>query len=395
MSRSSPASPAQGPRPLDLRRAIIAISGIFLLDGFLFGGWTSRLPAVQRSIHASDATLGIALLGVAIGALTAMPIAGAICRSQPPERLACATLVATCGTLALPGLAHSPWVLLLVLVVFGATYGATDVAMNSAAVRLAARSGRPILPRFHALFSLGALAGALGGSLAGWLRIPVEGHLLVASGLALAGAVPCVILLDLRGARAPEPRPRADAPHAARPAWRHPGVLAAAAMCGGAAFSESGVAGWGAIHLQHTVAASATVAPLGFAVCSVVETLSRFGGTAAVERLGARRFAMLSAALAVVGLGLVLVHSLPVALIGYGTVGLGLASLFPLGIARAGEIRGSTGVATASFVGYACFLLGAPLIGVLAGPLGLSVALASGIVVAVLLIDLGRRLPAA
>jgi hypothetical protein len=267
------------------------------------------------------------------------------------------------------------------------------VAMNSAAVRLAARSGRPILPRFHALFSLGTLIGALGGSLAGWLDVSVEGHLVAASALALAGAVPCIVLLDLRRVRPPAPRPRVEARHADRPAWRHPGVLAGAALCGGAAFSESGVAGWGAIHLEHTVAASASVAPLGFAVCSVVETLSRFGGTNAVERLGMRRFAMTSAALAVVGLSLTLVHSLPIALIGYGTVGLGLASLFPLGIARAGEIRGSTGVATASFVGYASFLLGAPLIGVLAGPLGLSVALASGIVVAVLLIELGRRLP--
>ena len=322
-----------------------------------------------------------------------MPVAGALCRHRSPERLACLTLVATCGTLLLPGLARSPWVLLLVLVVFGATYGATDVAMNSAAVRLAERSGRPILPRFHALFSVGLLAGALGGSLAAWLGLTVERHMVAAGAVALIGAVPCVALLDLRRAHAPEPRPDSTAPHAARPAWLHPGVLVGAAMCGGAAFSESGVAGWGAIHLQHTVAASATVAPLGFAVCSVVEALSRFGGTTAVERLGTRPFVMASAALAAIGLGLTLVPVLALALLGYGLVGLGLSSLFPLGIAHAGALRGSAGVATASFVGYASFLLGAPLIGLLAGPLGLTVALTSGIVVALLVIELGRRLP--
>ncbi len=56
-------------------------------------------------------------------------------------------------------------------------------------------------------------------------------------------------------------------------------------------------------------------------------------------------------------------------------VGLGLANVFPLAIARAGALGGSRGIALSTTVGYTGLLGGPPAIGFLAAHAGLPVAL--------------------
>lgn len=53
-----------------------AISAIFFVNGFTLAGWVSRIPAVTARLELSQAELGTALLGMAIGALMAFPVTG-------------------------------------------------------------------------------------------------------------------------------------------------------------------------------------------------------------------------------------------------------------------------------------------------------------------------------
>src|SRR5207245_11684788 len=64
-------------------------------------------------------------------------------------------------------LAVAPTLPILVgtLVLFGASNGAMDVAMNAQGVAVERRYGRPILNSFHACWSLGGLIGALAGGI--------------------------------------------------------------------------------------------------------------------------------------------------------------------------------------------------------------------------------------
>src|SRR5690242_3903656 len=163
---------------------------IFVADGAVFASWVSRLPQVHETLQGGTAVLGLALAGTAVGALGAMPLAGLICRTRSPYRVACVSLLLLCCSVVLPGLATNAVTLGLVLVVFGAFYGATDVSMNAAAVELAAAVGRPIVPVFHAGYSLGALGGAGVGSLAAGVGVPVPVHL---AGIGVAGIVAMVV----------------------------------------------------------------------------------------------------------------------------------------------------------------------------------------------------------
>lgn len=163
-----PGGPGGDTAPPSSARLRTALTVFFALDGFLFAGWVVRIPAIKQQTGASASTLGLALLGVSAGAVITMMLTGRLCR-----RYGSHAVTTVCGVLlplsiALPAQTHSALSLGLVLLVFGAAYGGMNVAMNSAAVDLVAELRRPVMPSFHAAFSLGGMVGAgLGGLVAG------------------------------------------------------------------------------------------------------------------------------------------------------------------------------------------------------------------------------------
>jgi hypothetical protein len=142
------------------RAARLAVSAIFFLNGAGIGNWVVRIPSVRDQLGLTEAALGVALLGVAAGALVAMPLAGRLVARHGSRPVTRAGAVAFAVALGLPALAPSLPLLCLALVVLGAGNGALDVAMNAQAAAVERRYARPIMSRFHALFSLGGLAGA-------------------------------------------------------------------------------------------------------------------------------------------------------------------------------------------------------------------------------------------
>src|SRR5690606_11422748 len=69
--------------------------------------------------------------------------------------------------------------------------GVWDAAMNLEGAAVEQQLGKAIMPRFHAGFSFGTMAGAGLGALAALLGAPVIVHLAVALLLSLAGVLVC------------------------------------------------------------------------------------------------------------------------------------------------------------------------------------------------------------
>ncbi len=102
-----------------------------------------------------------------------MTLTGRLCRRYGSHLVTVVCAVLLSVSVALPPLTHSAPALGAVLLVFGAAYGGINVAFNSAAVDLVAVLRRPIMPSFHAAFSLGGMVGAgLGALVAGSLSPP-------------------------------------------------------------------------------------------------------------------------------------------------------------------------------------------------------------------------------
>jgi MFS family permease len=345
------------------------------MDGFLFAGWVVRIPAIQAQTGAGAGSLGLALLGVSAGAVAFMMIAGRLCRHFGSPLVTVAAAAALSLSIVLPPLTRSATALGLVLLVFGAAYGALNVAMNSAAVALIGALRRPVMPGFHAAFSLGGMLGAgLGGLLAGGLSATV--HLLV---LAVIGLLVTVVAGRALGRHpVPEVPERLPAPEGDRPgngrARRLVLVFGLIALC--TAYGEGAMADWGALHLSQDLGAGPGTAAAGYAVFALAMTMGRLSGTAVVQRFGAARALIAGGTTATAGMLLgALAPTAWWACAGFAVAGLGLANIFPIALARAGETGGPDGVAVASTVGYGGMLLGPPAIGFLAEAAGLPAAL--------------------
>nr|WP_307545000.1 MFS transporter [Streptomyces sp. V3I8] len=380
----------------DLARLRTALTVFFALDGFVFAGWVVRIPAIKEQTGASVGALGLALLGVSAGAVITMMLTGHLCRryGSHPVTVVCGVLLSL--GIALPPLTHSASALGAVLLVFGAAYGGINVAFNSAAVDLVAVLRRPIMPSFHAAFSLGGMVGAgLGGLVAGSLSptrhllgLTVIGLLVTAGAgrVLLRCAPPVPPDAGRPGTRMPagERAPVGErAPAGERPPRRPDArtrrlvvVFGLIALC--TAYGEGALADWGALHLEQDLGAHPGVAAAGYTSFALAMTVGRLTGTGLLERLGPSRTVVAGGAMASAGMLLgALSPSVWAALLGFAVAGLGLANLFPVAIERAGALAGPGGVATASTLGYGGMLLGPPAIGFMADRFSLPAALTS------------------
>jgi MFS family permease len=369
--RSTPSTPPS------FRRLRIAVTALFAFDGAVFGSWAARIPDVTVQVGATHATLGFALLCVSLGALASMQLTGVLAARFGSGLVAGVGVAATCLVVPLPGLATSVPQLCGALLLFGALTGLVNVAINSAGVAVEAmRPEKPLLTSLHAAFSFGGLAGAAVGGLASSLG-PVEPHLLAVSvvGLAvtaLAGPV-LVTVGRTTAAAAPSVESEERDPKDGRRL-----VVLLGLIAGCTAFGEGALTDWGTLHLRETLHAAPGLAAVGYSGFSLAMACGRLSGGWLLGRLGETRLLAGGAVLAAAGMtGALLTTSPMVALAGFMLVGLGLANLFPIAIARAGARSGSRGVALASTVGYSGLLGGPPAIGFLAEHAGLPVALAS------------------
>lgn len=401
-------------------RARAAITAFFAMDGFVFASWAVRIPAVKAAVGASPATLGIALLGVSAGAIATMALTGALCRRLGSARVIVIAAPWLSLALLLPALARSALALGLGLAVFGIGYGGLNVAMNSLAVDLIAVLRRPVMPSFHAAWSLGGLAGAAVGGLAAPALTPLAHFSLVcAGGLALTAVCGRVILTTplpvgqsggnpeqvpgpggSGGTAGPGPETITTSPpngsvfHPAPPAgrpvvWRTVLLLGVIALC--STYGEGAVSDWGALHLREDLGVAAGLAAAGYAAFALAEACGRLAGTALLDHLGQTRVLVFGGLLTCVGMIVAaLAPVLPLALIGFALAGLGVANAFPTAMARVGVLAGSNGVAAASTLGYAGFLLGPPTIGFLATAMSLRVALTTVSLLAIVAIALAR-----
>jgi MFS family permease len=379
-------------------RVRAAVTAFFAFDGFVFATWAVRIPAVKAATGASPAELGVALLGVSGGAIATMALSGMLCRRFGAVRVLLVGAAWLSLALLLPALTRSAVALGLALFVFGIGYGCVNVAANTVAVDVVAALRRPVMPSFHAAWSLGGLAGAaIGGLLAPHLSpLPhfavasilglavtvVAGRVLLTTALPTATAVPAegdlsAVNDEIGSGTAGSGAAAATAATAvARDrahVWRVVLLLGVLAAC--AAYGEGSISDWGALRLRG-LGAGAGLAAIGYAAFALAEAGGRLAGTSLLTRFG-QRAVLVSGGLATCAgmLCAALAPSIPVVVAGFALAGLGVANAFPAAMTRVGVLAGPHGVAIASTLGYGGFLLGPPLIGFLASAVGLGPSL--------------------
>jgi predicted MFS family arabinose efflux permease len=384
----------------EVNAAARAVYAAFILAGVAAASWASRIPQVRDKLGLSPSQLGLVLLALAAGSIISLLLAG-----QIVARFGSSRTVAVMGGLlglALFGISFGyEWgVLPVVLGLFGFGFanGAWDVAMNVQGAIVERRLGKAIMPRFHAGFSVGTVAGALLGALMVWLRVPVTAHLGIA-GVLVALVVAWharAFVSDLHDQDVPEPGDPTASISPLR-AWIEPRTLLIGVFVLAFAFSEGTGNDWISVALIDGYGAPEAVGTLGFALFLASMTAGRWFGTPLLDRYGRAAVCRLLALLALAGLLLfVFGPALWVAFAGALLWGLGTSLGFPVGMsAGADEPRRAAGrVSVISSIGYCAFLGGPPVIGFLADHTSvLRALLAVVILIAVAIVIAGATRP--
>ncbi|PGH44533.1 MFS transporter [Micromonospora sp. WMMA1996] len=368
------------PRPVLAARTGVAV--VFALNGLAVASWFSRVPAVREALGLSPGRLGLLLLCMSVGALLAMPTAGLVTQRLGPARtVAVATLLVALG-MTVAGLATglAGWApgVGLGLAAFGFGSGLCDVAMNVEGAAVEKRIGRTIMPRFHAAWSLGSVAGAGLGAGAARLGVPIEVHLPVLAVLILAGTLlgaRAFLSAPAEAAGAGEPAARRRALLAA---WREPRTLLVGLLVLVMAFTEGSANDWLAVAFVDGYGVSEAVGAAVFGVFVVGMTLGRTVGTVAIDRWGRVPVLFGTIGLAAAGAALaVLAGSGPLAVVGVALWGIGASLGFPVGMSAAAddEDKAPARVSVVAVIGYTAFLAGPPLLGFLGDHFGVLPAL--------------------
>ena len=166
---------------LELMSPRLATFVVFLLNGAVFGTWASRVPALAEQIGAEVGSLGLALLGASVGLAFTAPLAARICALYGSRGVLIASSLLSPLLLPVLALSRSPLQFGLTLVALGASIAAMDVSMNMAAVVVVRALQRPLMPQFHAGFSVGGLIGSLGSAAAAQAHWMPMKHFLLAA----------------------------------------------------------------------------------------------------------------------------------------------------------------------------------------------------------------------
>jgi MFS family permease len=359
----------------------LAIAVVFVANGLAGPGFLSRLPERQADLGLSDSGLGLVLVGFALGALVASPFAGQLVGRLGSRSVALGATVLLASCLWLTGAAPSGAWLFAALTLVGAADAAMDIAMNANGAAYEDRTGRSLMHRLHAAWSLGALAAAGAAGVLAALDVPLTVH------LAGTGAVLVVVAVVTRDrlvpddatrlARAPAPThgagDRALEPGRPRSRWRWPLLALGAATVGGAVI-EGAPTDWGAIQLER-YGVGEGVAALGVAAFMGGMVAGRLGGDWLTDRLGGARVLRLGASLVAGGLAFGALVGHPAAfLAGLVVAGVGAAGFFPLAFSAAARTPGVSPGAAAATVSLAArlgFLAEPVLVGAVSELVGL------------------------
>jgi fucose permease len=355
------------------------VAAVFALNGLAVATWFARVPAVREALDLSAGRLGLVLLAMSVGAIVAMPASGLVAQRLGTARaVVVATMLVALG-LAVVGISAGSLGSLagvaVGLVALGFGSGMCDVAMNIEGAAVERRLGRTIMPRFHAAWSLGSVAGAGLGAGAARLGVPVAVHLTVLAVIVLAGTVAGArAFLPVRettaaGTDATAPGRRRDLLRA----WREPRTLLIGLFVLVMAFAEGSANDWLAVAFIDGYGLSEAAGAAVFGVFVVGMTVGRTAGTVALDRWGRAPVLLGTILLAVVGAGLaVLAGSGPVAIVGVALWGLGASLGFPVGMSAAAddEDRAPARVSVVAVIGYTAFLAGPPLLGFLGDQVG-------------------------
>lgn len=347
----------------------IFVSLLFFMAGLCFASWASRIATIQQKLGLDEAQLGLVLFAIPVGLMLSLPVSGWAVSKIGSKKVVSMALLLYGTMLVCLGMAPTTTALIGCLVLFGFASNAVNIAVNTQAVATENLYGRPIMASFHGLWSLAGFVGAGFGTLMigeGIDPLPHFSIILVVTILSVAAS--WTFLHDDRGNTE------------AGPAFVKPDksliTLGLIAFC--SMIIEGAMFDWSVIYFKKVVLAEKAWIGAGYTAGMCCMAGGRFVADRFAERFGLQKTLQTSGFLSLLGcVTAVFFPTLVPAILGFMLIGFGISSVVPMVYSAAGKsktMKPGPAIAAVSTISFAGFLVGPPVIGLIAGASSLKIS---------------------
>ena len=348
---------------------------VFFLQPLAFGSWLPRIPDIQQRLGLGPADLALALLGLPVGILLTLPIAGPLVARIGGRSAIFYGFLGYLAVVSLPGFSNHIGVLFGALLLIGIAMSSLELGLNITADEIEKASGKAIMSTCHGCWSLGMTVGSLLGVGLAALGLAPQWSIMLVAVLVLPVAV--LVIRALPVGPAPEP----VAAGGKTGSLFVPGLLllGICVFAFGSTLVEGAAADWSAVYLKQAFSADSAAAGIGYSAFAATTAAGRFAGDWMKTKWGPVAVARACVLAALIGVTLIVLSpAYPMSLIGFALAGFGVSVGFPLAVTAAAGVGGrpaAANVAMLSIVALLGFLLGPPLIGFIAQHSSLRVGL--------------------
>ena len=343
----------------------IALSTFYFLSGFGFSTWTSRIPTIKEVIGLNDAELGSTLLTMPIASLIGLPLSGFLVSKFNTRKPI--VFGYTLYALSLLSLSFASNTVMLIGSMFCIAFfmRIVNVSMNTQVITVQKLFQKKINASFHAMWSIGGIAGVGFTTLMIVSDISMLMHLILFTCMVIP-----LSLFSYFNLIAADKATTGTKLILSKP---EPYIVSLGFIIFFASICEGGMFDWSGVFFRDVV--NSEIFTFGFLLFMTFMAISRLLSDKIIHKIGSKLTFAISAVLIISGvLTAVLFPFFVPALIGFSIIGIGVAPIVPMALAQAGgskKYAPGIVVAIISTYGTTGMLIGPPVIGYLSHGFGL------------------------
>ena len=348
----------------------IAVGSLFFLLGFCFSSWASRIPNIRQKLNLSDSELGIVLFALPVGLLLSLLVSGGLINKFGSRKIVITAILIYAVILLGIGYSYATFQLVISLFFFGFVGNLVNISVNTQALGVEALYQRSIMASFHGIWSVAGFTGAaIGTIMIGKNIIPFHHFLLIASIVFITVAINFRFTLP----KDFNTKPNEPLVFKFEKSLINLGLIAFCSMiCEGAMFD------WSGVYFDKVLKVDKAWIGAGYTAFMFTMATGRFIADWFTNRFGLKFTLQLSGSLTASGLLIAVIFPyLVTSILGFFLVGFGVSSVVPLVYSVAGKskvLSAGTALSAVSTIGFLGFLLGPPVIGIIAGATSLRVS---------------------
>jgi len=342
-----------------------SIGILFLLCGLNFASWATRIPDFKDLLQLSDSELGTVLMGLPLGSLVSLPLAGWLLSKFHSRIICIVAVVLYIIIIPIIGFSDSSYMLFACLFLFGMAGDILNIAMNTQVVALEAKMNKIIMSSFHAIFSIGLMLGSIIGGYLSRHGYDFQTHFYLIA-LVNLFSIPIFIPNLLNGEIDVNKK---DIPNTSF--WNlgsYLTILALVAFCG--MLCEGAMADWITLYFKENVTLTFYTNTIGFSAFALAMVVGRLSGDYISRKFGIKNVLVLNGILISLGMMITLfIPQVEFKIIGCFLTGLGISTIVPLIYSEAGNQKNivpAIAIAGVSTIAYIGFLIGPVIIGYIA-----------------------------